>query len=65
MDTRCTEIEVIFKNEYPKLKPSSLLHVDGSVVSAFQRTVYHFQYQADYEMFLLDCFKFKLHFPTQ
>jgi hypothetical protein len=55
MDTRCTEIEVIFKKEYPKMEHSNLLHVGGSVVSAFQPIVYHFQYKAYYETFLLDC----------
>jgi hypothetical protein len=32
MDTSCTEIEVMFKKEYTKLKPSDALRVDGSAV---------------------------------
>jgi hypothetical protein len=46
MDKSRTEIEVIFKKEFMKLK----LGVDVSVVSSFQRTVCYFQYQAYYEM---------------
>ena len=64
MDTSCTEIEDIFKKGYTKLKPSGLLRVDVSVVSAFQRNVCRFEYQVNYEMFLLDCFFVKLDFPT-
>jgi len=44
------------------LKPLAVLRAVGSVVSAFQRNVYHFQYQAHHEMFLFDCFNFKLNF---
>jgi len=53
MDSSCTEIEDMFNKEYKKLKPSGLLRVDGSVVSAFQRNC-RFEYQVNYEMFLLD-----------
>ena len=35
MDTSFTEIEIICKKEYTKLKPPGVLHAVGSVVSAF------------------------------